>query len=258
MPKNTTGGNKAKKGKNSGQRVERPLILADNSGDQRYGIVEAFGGSTATVKFIRPIKSPVATTAVQTETITAVGFIRNSLRKWCKRFLRGDIILICERDFETGKVDIVHKYNDDELRALKRLPQEYSKIQPLVDAYSLKMEKNKSSVKTNDADGGEEIQFDEDFNGSESEEESEDEDSANQAMSEMNEEYAEERSGGYKSLSGRQRADNPKYAKSVAAAGRSQQPKKQTGGRPIAPQQGTRELPPSDSEDESADELAHI
>ncbi len=255
MPKNTTGGNKAKKGKNSGQRVERPLILADNSGAQRYGIIEAFGGSTATVKFVRPIKNTVG----QTETITAVGFIRNSLRKWCKRFLRGDVILICEREFEAGKVDIVHKYNDDELRALKRLPQEYSKIQPLVDAYSLKMDKTKSNAKSNEADGGDEIQFDEDFSGSESEASADEDDTQNQLMSDMNAEYAEERSGGYKSLSGRQRVDNPKYAKSLTASNRSQQPaKKPTGGRPIAPQQGTREMPPSDSEDESEDELKYI
>lgn len=253
MPKNTTGGNKAKKGKNSGQRVERPLILADNSGAQRYAIIEAFGGSTATVKFIRPVKfSPT-----QMETITSVGFIRNSLRKWCKRFLRGDVVLICEREFEAGKVDIVHKYNDDELRALKRLPQEYTKIQPLVDAYSLKMEKNKSNGTAAETNGGsDEIQFDEDYSGSDTESEPED-NTENQRMTDMNAEYAEERSGGYKSLSGRQRVDNPKYAKSLASSGRNQQPKKQSGGRSVAPQQGTRELPPSESESED-DELKYI
>ena len=248
MPKNTTGGNKAKKGKNSGQRVERPLILADNSGSQRYAIIDSFGGSTANVKFIRTIKSA---TESKTETITAIGFIRNSLRKWCKRFLRGDVILICEREFEAGKVDIVHKYNDDEIRALKRLPQEYSKIQPLIDVYALKTDK-KTLAKPED---GNEIEFDENFSGSESDESSISEDSESQIMTDMNAEYANERSGGYKTLSARQRVDNPKYAKSLIANSRPQ--KKQTGGRSIAPQQGTRDMPPSDTESEE-DELQHI
>jgi len=195
---------------------------------------------------------------VQMETVTSVGFIRNSLRKWCKRFLRGDVVLICEREFEAAKVDVVHKYNDDEIRALKRLPQEYSKIQPLVDAYSIKMEKNKSSANVVDGGVGEEIQFDEDYSGSDTESGAEDDTTEDKRMTEMNEEYAEERSGGYKSLSGRQRADNPKYAKTAASSNKSQQPKKQTGGRPIAPQQGTRELPPSDSENEQEDDQKYI
>jgi hypothetical protein len=261
MPKNTTGGNKAKKGKNSGQRIERPLILADNSGEQNYGIIDAFGGSTATVKYIRQIKptnqQPQQQQQLggQTETITAVGFIRNSLRKWCKRFIRGDVVLICEREFEKGKVDIVHKYNDDELRALKRLPQVYVKIQPLAEAYSLKMDKQ--SGKTGQPEMGDGIEFDENYSGSE-DETSDSENSASaletaaetQLMIEMNAEYSSERQGGYKSMSARQRNDNPKYAKSANKGAAAQAYKKPTGGRPIAQQRGTREMPPSESESE--------
>ena len=260
MPKNTTGGNKAKKGNNSGQRVERPLILADNSGEQNYGIIEAFGGSTATVKYMRPIKStnPQQQLGGQTETITAVGFIRSSLRKWCKRFLRGDVVLICEREFEKSKVDIVHKYNDDELRALKRLPQVYAKIQPLAEAYSIKIDKQ--TGKTGQSEMGDGIEFDENYSGGEDEtsdsetgETEHGQDS--QLMTDMNAEYSAERQDGYKSMSARQRVDNPKYAKSMGKG--NQVHKKQTGGRPIAAQQGTREMPPSDSESE-IDELEGI
>ena len=271
MPKNTTGGNKAKKGKNSGQRVERPLILADNSGEQNYGIIDAFGGSTATVKYMRAIK-PInpqqhqqqpqeqqQQQGVQTETITTVGFIRSSLRKWCKRFLRGDLVLICEREFEKGKVDIVHKYNEDELRALKRLPQVYAKIQPLADAYSLKMDKQ--TGKTGQPEIGDGIEFDENYSGNEDETtDSEngvpDEGSDSQLITDMNAEYSAERQGEYKSMSARQRVDNPKYAKSINK-GATQAYKKPTGGRPIAAQQGTREMPPSDIESEP-DELDGI
>lgn len=254
MPKNTTGGNKAKKGKNSGQRVERPLILADNSGAQCYGIIEAFGGSTATVKYIRPIKNATPQQLGQTETVGAVGFIRSSLRKWCKRFLRGDLVLVCEREFEANKIDIVHKYNDDELRALKRLPQVYTRIQPLIDAYTLKMDKQGAKSGQQDLFAGDGIEFDENYSGSEDEDENSGNDSIsptneeNQMMSDMNAEYMADRQGGYKSTSSRQRVDNAKYAK---------QPKKSTGGRPIPAQQGTREMPPSDSESEP-DELDGI
>lgn len=252
MPKNTTGGNKAKKGKNSGQRVERPLILADNSGAQCYGIIEAFGGSTATVKYIRPIKNATPQQQGQTETVSAVGFIRSSLRKWCKRFLRGDVILICEREFEASKVDIVHKYNDDELRALKRLPQVYTKIQPLIDAYTHKMDKQAGKSGQQDAAAGDGIEFDENYSGGEEEDENSSGESVaateNQMMSDMNAEYMADRQGGYKSNAIRQRVDNSKYAK---------QPKKPTGGRPIPAQQGTREMPPSDSESEP-DEIDSI
>lgn len=266
MPKNTTGGNKAKKGKNSGQRIERPLILADNSGEQNYAIIETFGGNTATVKYMIPIKPNITQSQpqsqqqqvqVQFESITAVGFIRSSLRKWCKRFLRGDVVLICEREFEQGKVDIIHKYNDDEIRALKRLPQVYAKIQPLSDAYSLKMDKQTS--KTGQQDTGDGIQFDENYSASEDETSdsqnsaAEQENKDSQLMIQMNAEYSEERQGGYKSMSARQRVDNPKYAKSVGKRA-TQAYKKPTGGRPIPAQQGTREMPPSDTESET-DEL---
>jgi hypothetical protein len=188
------------------------------------------------------------------ETITAVGFIRNSLRKWCKRFIRGDVILICEREFEAGKVDIFHKYNDDEIRGLKRVPQEYAKIQPLIDAYSLKMDKNINKNKdSNDlVDVGDGIEFDEEYSGSEDEDTSLSHEDLDARM--MNEEYAEERRGGYKTQSGRDRANgNPKYAKYNQGPSR---PKQRNGGLPIPAQQGTRDMPPSsDSEPDEIDAI---
>ena len=43
----------------------------------------------------------------------AVGVIRGSMRRFNKRILieTGDIIAVSMRDYQTGKVDIVHKYN---------------------------------------------------------------------------------------------------------------------------------------------------
>lgn len=233
MPKNITGGNRAKKAKNSGQRVERQLIFADSSGSQKYGIIEAFGGSTATVKYIRPTKD-----GKQTEVATATGFIRSNLRRWCKRFTRGDVILICEREFETGKVDIIHKYNDDELRGLKRNQSEYIKVQPLIDAYSMKMEKTGS--KKLDADGPDFIEFDEQYSA-----ESEDEEpTGDELQRAMNEEFSDERQGKYNQKSSHDKANkNAKYRAEPESIVKS------SGGKSIKPQTGTREMPPS-SEDE--------
>jgi translation initiation factor 1A len=52
--------------------------------------------------------------------IEAVGIIRGSLRKFNKRVLIevGDIVVISKRDFQDSKVDIVHKYNQEQINLL--------------------------------------------------------------------------------------------------------------------------------------------
>ena len=52
--------------------------------------------------------------------IDAIGIIRGSLRKFNKRVLieRGDIVVISKRDYQDNKVDIVHKYNADQVQYL--------------------------------------------------------------------------------------------------------------------------------------------
>ena len=50
----------------------------------------------------------------------AVGVIRGSMRRFNKRILieSGDIIAVSMRDYQTGKVDIVHKYNAEQCKNL--------------------------------------------------------------------------------------------------------------------------------------------
>lgn len=50
----------------------------------------------------------------------AVGVIRGSMRRFNKRILieTGDIIAVSMRDYQTGKVDIVHKYNSEQCKNL--------------------------------------------------------------------------------------------------------------------------------------------
>lgn len=52
--------------------------------------------------------------------IDAIGVIRGSLRKFNKRVLieKGDIVVISKRDYQDNKVDIVHKYNSDQVQLL--------------------------------------------------------------------------------------------------------------------------------------------
>lgn len=50
----------------------------------------------------------------------AVGIIRGSMRRFNKRILieTGDIIAVSIRDYQSGKVDIVHKYNAEQCKIL--------------------------------------------------------------------------------------------------------------------------------------------
>ena len=52
--------------------------------------------------------------------IEAIGIIRGSLRKFNKRVLieTSDIVVVSKRDFQDTKVDIVHKYNQEQVSIL--------------------------------------------------------------------------------------------------------------------------------------------
>lgn len=52
--------------------------------------------------------------------IEAIGIIRGSLRKFTKRILIevGDIVVVSKRDFQDNKVDVVHKYNQEQINIL--------------------------------------------------------------------------------------------------------------------------------------------
>jgi translation initiation factor 1A len=51
--------------------------------------------------------------------IEAIGIIRGSLRKFNNRVIieSGDIVVVSKRDYQTSKVDIVHKYNSDQIQS---------------------------------------------------------------------------------------------------------------------------------------------
>jgi initiation factor 1A len=104
MVKNTTGGSKHKKQKNSSIKAERPLILKqdDNEG---YGQVMSFLGGSMVM--IRKLGSQIE--------------FRCRLRKSLPKIVKKDIVLYAIREFETKEVgDIILVYTSDEVHTLKR------------------------------------------------------------------------------------------------------------------------------------------
>jgi len=52
--------------------------------------------------------------------VDSIGIIRGSLRKFSTRIVIevGDVVVVSKRDYQVGKVDIVHKYNPDQVQNL--------------------------------------------------------------------------------------------------------------------------------------------
>jgi initiation factor 1A len=115
MVKNTSGGNKHKKQKNSSIKTERPLIIKqeDNEG---YGQVITFlGGSMVTIKKLGTQQQ-----------------FRCRLRKSLPRVFRGDIILFAIREFESKEVgDVILVYTSDEVNILKK--EKYIEVEAELD-----------------------------------------------------------------------------------------------------------------------------
>jgi|TARA_Y100000389_G_scaffold203030_1_gene250166 translation initiation factor 1A len=117
MPKNIKGGNKAKKGKNSSLReFSRKLELPDDSGYQFYGLVLKHYGATTDILYLdnrNNIKGE------KHNLKKVIGYVRGSIKKRC-RLKTNDIIIIAIREYQDNKVDIIHKYNEDEMKSLLR------------------------------------------------------------------------------------------------------------------------------------------
>lgn len=158
MPKNITGGNKAKKGKNNPTiNVPKELIYADRSGCQFYAIIEQFMGHSA--KLIMQVESVDDKGNRKTELKSIDGIVRGKIMKKCKP-KKGDVMLVCTRDFSTKFVDIIHKYTEDNVKDLKKNYLFIDEFAKHID--TLSSVENKSNTKQQQEDDGN-IQFDEDF-----------------------------------------------------------------------------------------------
>ena len=118
MPKNIKGGNKAKKGKNSSLReFTRKLELPDDSGFQFYGLVLKHYGATTDIMFLDTRNNKDDDSSPRLK--KAIGYVRGSIKKRCRPKIN-DIVIVAVRDYQSDKVDIIHKYNKDEMKELKK------------------------------------------------------------------------------------------------------------------------------------------
>ena len=108
MPRNTKGGNKAKKGKNQQQPTE--LLLKDNTEDQQYAkVIKVLGNCRFELLSLDDNK-------------TRIGHMRGKLRKRAWTSVE-DIVLISLREFQEDKCDIIHKYKNEEVLKLRDMGQ---------------------------------------------------------------------------------------------------------------------------------------
>ena len=158
MPKNITGGNKAKKGKNNPSvNVAKELIYADKSGYQFYAVIEQFMGHSA--KLIMQAETIDDKGHRKTDLKSVDGVVRGKIMKKCKP-KKGDVMLVCTRDFSTKFVDIIHKYTEDNVKDLKKNYLFIDEFLKKIDA--LHTIDNKSNTKQQQEDDGN-IYFDEEF-----------------------------------------------------------------------------------------------
>ena len=122
MPKNIKGGNKAKKGKNSSLReFSRKLELPDDSGYRFYGLVLKHYGATTDILYLdNTVNDSKNDNKNDNKRLKkAIGYVRGSIKKRC-RLKINDIVIIAIREYQDDKVDIIHKYNEDEMKQLQR------------------------------------------------------------------------------------------------------------------------------------------
>ena len=104
MPRNTKGGNKAKRGKNQQQSTE--LLLKDNTEDQQYAkVIKVLGNCRFELLSLD-------------DNIKRIGHMRGKLRKRAWTSV-DDIVLISLREFQGDKCDIIHKYKNEEVIKLR-------------------------------------------------------------------------------------------------------------------------------------------
>ena len=122
MPKNKTGGKKFKKGKTAiGNDDERPLLEKEEG--QEYAVVTKLLGNSminCRVYFREIEKDSKGNETVSFKSEEKIGVIRNSLKKKKIFINANNVILVCIRDFEPGKVDVIYSYKDKEIKKLYR------------------------------------------------------------------------------------------------------------------------------------------
>ena len=137
--KNTIGGKGYKKKKAGGSEFDRkPLEFAEAG--QKYALVtKMLGGCRVECKLYgggsidSGNSGNTGNSGVGGATGIAIGVIRGSMRK--KVYINAnDVVIVSVRDFEKDRVDVVHKYTNDEVRELIKLNEIPSSINDTVSS----------------------------------------------------------------------------------------------------------------------------
>lgn len=122
MPKNTSGGKKHKKGKTAIGNDENRSLLEAGPG-QCYAVVTKLCGNSminCRVYHRTVTRDSRGNESVSFSTEEKIGVIRNSLKKKKIFINANNVILVCLRDFEPGKVDVIYSYKDHEVKKMQR------------------------------------------------------------------------------------------------------------------------------------------
>ena len=116
MPKNKIGGKNFKKGKKGGFGDGERTLLEKTEG-QAYALVTKLNGNSM-------INCKIFTDSDSSGNFNSrdvIGVIRPGLKKKRMFINANNVILVCLRDFEPGKVDVVYSYKTHEARKLNRM-----------------------------------------------------------------------------------------------------------------------------------------
>lgn len=141
MGRNQFGGKHKHKKRVRETTQKKDLSVVDTKDpNQYYAVVLDFHGTNASVKYIRNTGESLK------EEVTANGIVRGKIFKRCKRLVKGNVLIISERPFELGKVDILHLLTDEELYEHKfngEFSQDFKNI-----ISSLSLNNNESHINT--------------------------------------------------------------------------------------------------------------
>ena len=125
MPRNETGGNKSKKGKNQVQPAIKYTPLPEGELQHVCKVIKGTGNRRFRLSLLKDNRQDLSNFENSKELFTKEldGSLRGSIRKGRRHWVSaGDYVMISFRDFnlKDNKVDIIHKYSDDQKRYLKR------------------------------------------------------------------------------------------------------------------------------------------
>jgi translation initiation factor 1A len=110
MVKNTTGGNKAK------SKARKDVIKVNDKA--RDDLIKTEGQEYAVIIDVRTAKEMHLLCYDKKQRL---GIVRGRLFYKRVKFAKGNVVLISLRGFEDSKCDILHKYDDDDIRELIRM-----------------------------------------------------------------------------------------------------------------------------------------